>query len=137
MSQSPTRPCISVMITVRLTPLPSQTPSCYRSWMTSLIMWVCQVHNKIRPKGCWQVPLTCCASEISAYVTPDNFLQYIAMPYGLKSAPATFQRLMSTVLCGVGDCEVYFDDLVAYSSTWTKHVITRGGTIRVTHDSIL
>ena len=58
-------------------------------------------------KGYLQVPLTRRASEISAFVTPDHFLQYTVMPFGLRNAPATFQRLMNTVLCGVGDCEVY------------------------------
>ena len=86
LSQSPTRPQVSVMITIRLMPLLSQTPCCY-----------CQV--------------------TSAFVTPDHLLQYIVIPFGLRHAPSTFQRLMSTVLCGVGDCEVYLNDIVAYSST--------------------
>lgn len=75
-------------------------------------------------KGYWQVPLTPRASDISAFVTPDHFLQYTVMPFGLRNAPATFQRLMSTVLNGVEHCEVYLDDIVAYSSTWSEHVRT-------------
>lgn len=75
-------------------------------------------------KGYWQVPLTNRASEISAFVTPDHFLQYTVMPFGLRNAPATFQRLMNTVLHGVRNCEVYLDDMVAYSSTWTEHLKT-------------
>ena len=55
---------------------------------------------------------------------PDHFLQYTVMPFVLRNVPTTFQRLMSTVLWGVSDCEVYLDDIVAYSSTWTKHVLT-------------
>lgn len=75
-------------------------------------------------KGYWQVPLTPRASEISAFVTPDSFLQYTVMPFGLRNAPATFQRLMHKVLSGVSDCEVYLDDIVAYSKTWHEHVKT-------------
>lgn len=75
-------------------------------------------------KGYWQVPLTERASEICAFVTPDHFLQYTVMPFGLRNAPATFQRLMNTVLSGVKNCEVYLDDIVAYSSTWPEHVKT-------------
>ncbi len=33
-------------------------------------------------KGYWQVPLTERAFEISAYVTPDSFLQYMQMAFG-------------------------------------------------------
>lgn len=75
-------------------------------------------------KGYWQVPLTPRASEISASVTPDNFLQYTVMPFGLRNAPATFQRLTHRVLAGVSNCEAYLDDVVAYSSTWAEHLST-------------
>ncbi len=34
-------------------------------------------------KGYWQVPLTDRASEISAFATPDVFLQYRVMAFGL------------------------------------------------------
>lgn len=74
-------------------------------------------------KGYWQVPLTC-ASEISAFITPDQFLQCTVMPVGLRNAPATFQRLMSTVLCKVSNSEVYLNDIVVYSSNRTEHVKT-------------
>lgn len=75
-------------------------------------------------KGYWQVPLSTRASEICAFVTPDHFLQYTVMPFGLRNAPATFQRLMNTVLCGVRNCDVYLDDIVAHSSTWSEHLDT-------------
>ncbi len=75
-------------------------------------------------KGYWQVPLTPRASEISAFVTPESFLQYTVMPFGLRNAPATFQRLMHTVLAGVENCEAYLDDVVVYSSSWSDHIQT-------------
>ncbi|KAL6473519.1 hypothetical protein MHYP_G00170800 [Metynnis hypsauchen] len=52
-------------------------------------------------KGSWQVPLTLHAKELSAFVTPDNFLQYKVMPFGVRNASATFQRLMNQVLVGL------------------------------------
>lgn len=73
-------------------------------------------------KGYWQVPLTLRAKEISAFVTPDHFLQYTAMAFGLRNAPATFQRLINGVLDGVPNCEAYLDDLVIYSATWPSHM---------------
>ena len=75
-------------------------------------------------KGYWQVPLTERASNISAFVTPDGLYQYTVMPFGLRNAPATFQRLMRTVLSGVKDCEVYLDDVVVFSDTWADHIHT-------------
>ncbi len=41
-------------------------------------------------KGYWQVPLTERASEVSAFATPDAFLQYRVMAFGLRNACATF-----------------------------------------------
>jgi len=73
-------------------------------------------------KGYWQVPLTSQASDISAFVTPDKFLQYTAMAFGLRNAPATFQRLVNIVLADVPNCNAYLDDLVLYSVTWEEHV---------------
>lgn len=73
-------------------------------------------------KGYWQVPLTPRASEISAFVTPDHFLQYTVMPFGVRNAPATFQRLMSLVLGNVKNCKVYLDDVVVYSADWASHI---------------
>lgn len=65
-------------------------------------------------KGYWLVPLTSQASDISAFVTTDNFLQYKAMAFGLRNAPATFQRLVNIVLRDVPNCNAYLDYMVLY-----------------------
>ncbi len=75
-------------------------------------------------KGYWQVPLTERAAEISAFVTPDDFLDYRVMAFGLRNAPATFQRLMNKVLAGVSHCKAYLDDIVVYSNSWNEHLST-------------
>lgn len=74
-------------------------------------------------KGYWQVPLTPRAREISAFVTPDAFLEYTVMPFGMRNAPATFQRLVNTVLMGLSGCAAYLDDIVVYSSSWSEHIL--------------
>ncbi len=75
-------------------------------------------------KGYWQVPLTSRASDISAFVTPDDFMQYCVMAFGMRNAAATFQRLINLVLTGVPNCYAYLDDLVIYSTDWSEHVST-------------
>jgi len=57
-------------------------------------------------KGYWQVPLTERAKRVASFVVSGNVFQCQVMPFGLKNAPATFQRLMdshiwSATLCGV------------------------------------
>lgn len=73
-------------------------------------------------KGYWQVPLTQRAQEISAFVTPFGLYSYMVMPFGLKNAPATFQRLMNHVVSGLEGCSVYLDDVVVYSDNWSSHL---------------
>lgn len=75
-------------------------------------------------KGYWQVPLTTRASEISAFATPDTFLQYKVLPFGLKNAPATFQRLMNKLLANVANCDAYLGDFVCYSENWEEQMKT-------------
>lgn len=73
-------------------------------------------------KGFWQVPLTHRAVEVSAFVTPEGLYQYKVMPFGMKNASSTFQRLMNTVIFELEGCDVYIDDLVVYSDTWKQHI---------------
>lgn len=73
-------------------------------------------------KGYWQVPLTNCVSKISAFVTPDHFLQYTVMAFGMCNAPATFQRLVNTVLAILTNCNAYLDDLIVYTTTGEEHM---------------
>lgn len=73
-------------------------------------------------KGYWQVPLSARAREISAFITPFGLFEYTVMSFGLRNAPATFQRLMNMVVSGLAGCAVYLDDVVVFSDTWDTHV---------------
>ena len=44
------------------------------------------------------------------------------MAFGMRNAPATFQRLIQRVLSGVRKCEAYLDDLVLHSESWDEHL---------------
>lgn len=73
-------------------------------------------------KGFWQVPLTPRALEISSFITHNGLFSYSVMPFGLKNAPSTFQRLMNGVLQGLEGCAAYMDDVVVCSDTWPQHM---------------
>ncbi|XP_063061560.1 uncharacterized protein LOC134454470 isoform X2 [Engraulis encrasicolus] len=73
-------------------------------------------------KGYWQIPLTQRAREVSSFVTPSGLYSYKVMPFGLRNAAATFQRLMNQVVANLDGCAVYLDDAVTYSDTWTSHL---------------
>jgi hypothetical protein len=63
--------------------------------------------------GFLQVPVKPDDQAKTAFSTRNGHFHYRRMPFGLKGAPATFQRLMTTVLSGIQGikCLVYLDDL--------------------------
>ena len=72
-------------------------------------------------KGYWQVPLTTRAQKITAFTTPSGLYSYKVMSFGLRKAPATFQRLMNKVVAGLEGVADYLDDVIVYSDTWEQH----------------
>ncbi|XP_068213909.1 uncharacterized protein [Palaemon carinicauda] len=73
--------------------------------------------------GYWQVGLTPRARKISAFVTGDGLYECeVMMPFGMKNAAATFQRLMNFITCELEGRVVYIDDLVIYSDDWETHL---------------
>lgn len=54
----------------------------------------------------------------TAFSVPSGHYEFVRMPFGLRNSPATFQRLMDTVLSGLQgiDCFVYLDDIVIYAT---------------------
>ena len=72
--------------------------------------------------GYWQVPLSEKDRLKTAFITSQCHYEYLRMPFGLKSAPSTFQRLMNNVLMGlIGTrCFVYLDDII-FGETLEEH----------------
>ena len=66
-------------------------------------------------KRFWQIPLTNRAKEISAFVTPDGLYQYKVMPFGMKNSPATFERLVNSLISNLDGCKAYIDDAIIFS----------------------
>ncbi len=73
-------------------------------------------------RGYWQVPVAMRDRAKTAFTTPMGLYQFRVMPFGLSGAPATFQRMMDTLLRGTENfAAAYLDDLVVYSATWEDH----------------
>ena len=44
------------------------------------------------------------------------------MQFGMKNAPATFERMVNKLVQDIDRCKVYIDDVVIYSDNWSDHV---------------
>ena len=55
----------------------------------------------------------------AAFVTHEGFYQFRVMPFGLCNAPATFERLIDRLLCGMrwSRSLVYLDDVISFRTT--------------------
>ena len=56
------------------------------------------------------VLLTERAKKVSAFVTPNGPYQYKVMPFGMKNSPATFQRLINSIVADINGCDAYIDN---------------------------
>ena len=74
--------------------------------------------------GYWQVKIEECDREKTAFCPSEGLYQFNVMPFGLCNAPATFQRLMDTVLAGLqwDHCLVYLDDIIIVGQTFKEHL---------------
>ncbi|GES92855.1 retroviral-like aspartic protease 1 [Rhizophagus clarus] len=75
--------------------------------------------------GFWQVELDQKDREKSTFITRFSTYEFTVMPFGLCNAPATFQRLMDTVLRDIlwQFVVVYIDDINVGSKTFEEHLL--------------
>lgn len=61
----------------------------------------------------------------TAFNVENGHYEYLRMPFGLKNAPPTFQRVMDNLLKGLQGkiCFVYMDDIVIYSTSLQEHMV--------------
>nr|XP_049467041.1 uncharacterized protein LOC125908367 [Anopheles coluzzii] len=57
----------------------------------------------------------------TAIITPFGLFEYVTMPFGLRNAAQTFQRLIHDVLRGLNFVFPYIDDIIVASKTPEEH----------------
>ncbi|XP_065626174.1 uncharacterized protein LOC136066193 [Quercus suber] len=75
-------------------------------------------------QGYHQIPLALEDQEKTAFVTPTGNYHYKVMPFGLKNAGSTYQRMMMRMFePQLGrNIEIYIDDMVVKSKVVAEHV---------------
>ena len=79
-------------------------------------------------QGYHQIPLALGDQESTFFVTPIGNYHYKVMPFGLKNARATYQRMMTRIFePQLGkNIEIYIDDMVVKSRVESEHVNNLG-----------
>lgn len=60
--------------------------------------------------------------EKTAFSTERGHYEFLRMPFGLKNAPSTFQRLMDHILRGLDNVFTYLDDVIIISTSLQEHI---------------
>ena len=75
-------------------------------------------------KAYYHLPLEEESRDYTAFSTPRAHWRFRRLPFGLKNAPAQFQKEMQTILHGFAreQLVVYLDDILLKETTFEKHV---------------
>ena len=70
--------------------------------------------------------MTKASREVTAFGTPSGHYEFKRMPFGLKSAPVTFMRMMNTLFSDLLGKNVYayLDDIVVFNKDPESHFKT-------------
>ena len=75
--------------------------------------------------GYWQIPIKESSRHLTAFTVPGRGLfQWRVMPFGLHSAPATFQRIVDKMIGPELEhfAIAYLDDIIITSTTFEDHI---------------
>ena len=70
-----------------------------------------------------QIPMKAEDIPKTAFTTPTGHWEFTRMPFGLKNAPARFQRMIDVALIGLNhlQCFTYLDDVIIFAKSISDH----------------
>lgn len=74
--------------------------------------------------GFHQVRVADASVKYTAFVTPNGQYEYMKMPFGLKNAPAVFQRFINEVfkdMIAANEIVIYMDDILLATPDYASH----------------
>ena len=71
--------------------------------------------------GFWQIPLSKDSRHLTTFITPLGRFCFNKLPFGISSAPESYQRRMSQILAGLDGVLCHIDDVLVFGSTRVEH----------------
>jgi Reverse transcriptase (RNA-dependent DNA polymerase) len=74
--------------------------------------------------GYWKIPVHPGARDKTTFTSHYGTYRFLRLPFGLRNAPATFQRAIDIILSGVKwkTFLVYLDDIIVFSDSRSVHL---------------
>ena len=73
-------------------------------------------------QGYYQLPLSEDSKILTAFNTGEGIFYFNVMPFGIKDAPAAFQRFADLALSDMPFAMAYLDDFAVLSANWEEHM---------------
>jgi hypothetical protein len=72
--------------------------------------------------GYHQIKVADADQHKTAFVTPWACYEFLVVPFGIKTAPSHFMKVMELVLRGLPNVIAYLDDILVHSTTFEEHL---------------
>ncbi len=76
--------------------------------------------------GYWQIKMAPSSRAVTAFSTSNGHFEFKRMPFGLKTAPLSFSRMMNTIMSDLIGKNVYayLDDVIIFNKDPESHFTT-------------
>lgn len=71
--------------------------------------------------GFWQIKLDEPSTKLCTFNTPFGRYRFNRLPFGIKSAPEVFQKMMTDLMSGIPATEVVVDDILVWGTNEKEH----------------